>query len=55
MNDKVAGGAHRSEKACVCRLFPRSKIFLRPTHQHDAEGQAKYKCWLSGRVVYESV
>jgi len=53
MTDKVAAGDHRSEKACLCRVFPRSKLFLRPTHRPDAEGQPESKCWLCGRVVSE--
>lgn len=53
MKDKAVIGEHRQEKACVCRLFPKSKVFLRPTHQHNAGRQAEYKCWLCGRLTYE--
>jgi len=52
MKDKPANIEHRQEKACVCRLAPTSKLFLRPTHQHNAQGQAEVKCWLCGRVGY---
>lgn len=51
MKDKAAVGEHRQEKACVCRLFPKSGLFLRPTQEHNAQGQESYKCWLCGRVV----
>jgi hypothetical protein len=54
MKDKSAVGEHRQEKACVCRIVPKSKLFLRPTHQHNAKGQSEYKCWLCGRLAYES-
>lgn len=43
---------HRKQKACLCRLFPSSKVFLKATHQHDAKGQSEYKCWMCGRTAY---
>ena len=52
MKDKTVVGEHRQEKACLCRLFPKLKLFLKATHQHDAKGQAEYKCWMCGRVIY---
>jgi hypothetical protein len=54
MNDKPVIGEHRQEKACVCRIFPKSKLFLRPTHQRGAQDQSEYKCWLCGRLAYET-
>lgn len=54
MKDKGVAGEHRQEKACVCRLFPNSKLFLKPTHEHNAQGQETYKCRLCGRVVYKA-
>jgi hypothetical protein len=52
MKDKTVVGEHRQEKACLCRLFPNSKLFLKATHEHDAKGQAGYKCRMCGRVSY---
>ncbi|MDQ6882947.1 MAG: hypothetical protein M3077_01740 [Candidatus Dormibacteraeota bacterium] len=54
MKDKQIVGEHRQEKACLCRLFPNSKLFLKATHQHDSKGQAEYKCRMCGRVVYQT-
>jgi hypothetical protein len=54
MKDKPVTADHRKEKACVCRIFPSSKVFLRPTHQHNAEGKSEVKCWLCGRVAYQT-
>ncbi len=54
MKDKPITGEHRQEKACLCRLFPSSKLFLRRTHHHNAQNQAEYKCWLCGRTIYQA-
>jgi hypothetical protein len=54
MKDKRVEVEHRKEKACVCRLSPTSKLFLRPTHQHNAQGQAELKCWVCGRLAYQT-
>ena len=53
MKDEPISGEHRQQKACVCRILSQSKIFLRPTHQHGAQGQSEYKCWLCGRLAYQ--
>ena len=54
MTDKPMSVEHRKEKACVCRFAPTSKLFLRPTHNHDPKGREEYKCWLCGRLAYET-
>lgn len=54
MKDKSIVGEHRQEKACLCRVFPKSRVFFRPTNQHDAQGQSEYKCWLCGRLAYQT-
>lgn len=53
MKDNPAG-QHRQEKACVCRLFPNSKLFLKATHEHNQQGQETYKCRFCGRTVYKA-
>lgn len=52
MKEKPIPVEHRNEKACLCRLAPNSKVFMRPTHQHDSQGRAEVKCWLCGRTGY---
>lgn len=53
MKDKSIPIQHQKDKPCVCRLAPQSKLFLRPTHQHNDEGLAEFKCWLCGRTAYQ--
>lgn len=43
---------HRQQKACLCRFFPSSKVFLKATRQHNAEGRSEYKCRMCGRTAY---
>lgn len=54
MSEKSTNIEHRREKACVCRFAPTSRLFLRPTHEHDEQGRQVLRCRLCGRTGYRT-